>query len=72
MIEKKGCGSLTIDLKENTTDSGREQTCDCKRGKGREGAGLGGWDRQMQPIICRMDNNRSYCVAQGIMFNTLQ
>ena len=34
MIEKKGCGPLTIDLKENTTDSRREQTCDCKGVRG--------------------------------------
>lgn len=34
MIEKKGCGPLTIDLQENTTDSRREQTCDCKGVRG--------------------------------------
>lgn len=32
---------------------------------------LGGWGWQMQIIIYRMDNNSSYCVAQGTIINIL-
>ena len=58
-------------LQNRNTHRHRKQTYGCQREKRRKGK-IGVWDEKINLTLYKIDNARSYYIAQGAIFNILK
>lgn len=62
---------MNLLAKQKQTHRHRKQTYGCQREKRRKGK-IGVWDEKINLTLYKIDNARSYYIAQGAIFNILK